>query len=131
MSPPRIQTLILPLHTVSENNGREHYRVKAKRVKHHRETAKAMCASALSMPALPCVIRITRISPRGLDSGDNLPGASKALRDGIADWLSIDDRDNTRVAYVYDQRRGPPKHHSVMVEIIERAIVVTEIQHVA
>jgi hypothetical protein len=48
---------------------------------------------------------MTRLGPSaGLDS-DNLAGALKAVRDGVADWLGIDDRD-PRVAWVCDQRRA-------------------------
>lgn len=57
-------------------------------------------------PALPCTVLLVRVAPSdGLDS-DNLQGSLKACRDGVADWLGVDDRD-PRVAWRYDQRRGP------------------------
>lgn len=46
---------------------------------------------------------ITRLAPRGLDS-DNLESSMKALRDGIAKGLRIDDR-NALVRYVPDQAK--------------------------
>ena len=52
----------------------------------------------------PCVITITRIGPRKLDS-DNLAGSAKHVRDGVADWLGIDDGDE-RLTWEYAQRSG-------------------------
>lgn len=50
------------------------------------------------------VVAITRVAPRTLDS-DNLESSLKALRDGIAKGLGIDDRD-ALVRYVPDQVKG-------------------------
>ena len=61
------------------------------------------------------VVRLTRISPRLLDS-DNLEGALKAVRDGVADGLGINDRD-PRVRYVVDQEQGLPGEFSVRCEL--------------
>jgi hypothetical protein len=55
---------------------------------------------------LPLVVTLIRRSPRALDD-DNLRSAAKAARDGIADYLGIDDRD-PRVQWRYDQSFGPP-----------------------
>jgi hypothetical protein len=52
-------------------------------------------------------IRLTRVTgPRGrtLDD-DNLRGCLKAIRDGVADSLSINDND-PRVSWYYAQRKG-------------------------
>ena len=82
-------------------------RVKAERTSIHW----ALCGSP--RPALPCTVLLVRVAPsNGLDS-DNLQGALKACRDGVAEWLGVDDRD-PRVAWRYDQRRGP---WSVEVEV--------------
>lgn len=51
------------------------------------------------------VVRLVRVAPRLLDT-DNLEGALKSVRDGIADAFGIDDRDS-RVRYVVDQAKGP------------------------
>lgn len=61
------------------------------------------------------VVRLTRISPRLLDS-DNLEGALKAVRDGVADGMGINDRD-PRVRYVVDQEQGLPGEFSVRCEL--------------
>lgn len=63
---------------------------------------------------LPLVVKMTRVSPRMLDD-DNLRGALKSIRDGVADRLRIDDRD-PRVKWEYDQRFGAPKQHMVVLE---------------
>jgi hypothetical protein len=67
-------------------------------------------------PALPCTIKITRIAPRALDD-DNLAGSHKHVRDGIADWLGVNDRD-PRVKYEYAQRKGKQKEYAGQIEIM-------------
>ena len=66
---------------------------------------------------LPCVVTMTRVSPRGLDD-DNLRSALKATRDGIADKLGVDDR-SPLVEWRYAQRQA--KQACVVVEFAERA----------
>ena len=62
-----------------------------------------------------CTVTLTRIAPRKLDC-DNLRGALKAVRDGVADWLGVDDG-SERITWKYAQERGKPKWHSVRVEV--------------
>ena len=107
-----VQELILPVMTVSEANRRDHWAVKAKRAKRHRFVARALCPPA----ALPCVVRLTRLSAGTLDD-DNLRGALKAVRDGCADRLGIDDRD-PRVEWQYGQERAKGLMGAVRVEIL-------------
>lgn len=104
----------LPIATVSEANRRDHWAVKAKRVAAHKRAAWALCPSF----NLPCIVTITRVSPRLLDSHDNLRSALKATVDGIAVALNIDDRD-PRVEWRYAQAKGKPA--AVVVEFQERA----------
>ncbi len=105
--------LYLPIATISEANGRQHWAVKARRVKIHRQQA-YLLTQALKSLRLPATIKLVRVSPRILD-GDNLQSALKATRDGIADRLGIDDRD-PRVTWQYGQRQGNPKQKGVEVE---------------
>lgn len=64
-----------------------------------------LIAQKPARPALPCTVLLERIAPSiGLDD-DNLAGSLKAVRDAIAEWLGLDDRD-PRVAWKYAQRRG-------------------------
>lgn len=101
----------------SVNNLREHWAVKAKRVKAQRALTKTLLLSAAftwlrhwrTMRAnerLRVGVLLTRISPRQLDD-DNLRGAFKAIRDEIAGQVGIDDR-SSRYVWEYHQRKGPP-----------------------
>ena len=107
----------LPIKTVSVLNVREHWAKRAKRTKLHRETTVKMLRTygeshRLYRAAFPIrwTITLTRIGGRTMD-GDNLQASLKACRDGVADWLGIDDKD-ARLTWVYDQkpkqRKQPP-----------------------
>lgn len=97
----------IPMRTVSGMNARENWRARARRVKHEREVT-ALYLTAQKRPELPVVVTLTRIAPsNGLDPDDNLPSAFKGIRDQIAAWLGVDDRDRATVRYEYEQRRGP------------------------
>jgi hypothetical protein len=63
----------------------------------------------------PFVVTLTRIAPRKLDS-DNLNSAFKAMRDGIADWLCVDDGHES-VTWVYAQRKGRKGEYAAEVAI--------------
>lgn len=98
--------ITVPLRTSSGQNAREHFAVRAKRVKKERE-AVAWCISRHQKPAVPCSVILTRCAPsNGLDD-DNLVGALKAVRDEVAKWLGVDDRHSRQVRYRYAQERGP------------------------
>ena len=47
-------------------------------------------------------IKLTRLAPRKLDS-DNLAGSMKAVRDGIAEALEINDGDESAAVWEYGQ----------------------------
>ncbi|AFN39088.1 hypothetical protein G167_gp66 [Burkholderia phage BcepMigl] len=100
--------LRLPLHTNNGLNAREHWAARSRRVKKERDLA----ATVVPRFALPCEVTLVRISPGELDD-DNLRGALKGVRDGIADRLGVDDRD-PRVTWVYGQERD--KGYAVRVE---------------
>jgi hypothetical protein len=114
-------SFVVPVKTVSEANQREHWSVRRKRVKSHRSAAHYAASVVGGDPAkvrerVPLVVRLVRVGPRKLDS-DNLSSACKAVRDGIADWLGIDDGRDDLVTWEYDQERGMP---SVRVTIAPR-----------
>jgi hypothetical protein len=104
----------LPLRVESVANLREHWAVKGKRTKLHRHTA---CVLGPSHP-LPVVVTLTRIAPRALDD-DNLRSGFKAIRDGVADRLGVDDRD-PRIEWRYAEKRGNPKQYAALVRIEPR-----------
>jgi hypothetical protein len=49
--------------------------------------------------------------------GDNLQSGFKAVRDGVADWLGVDDG-SSLVDWQYCKRSGGPKVYKVEIEVI-------------
>lgn len=112
----------IPLRLESVANLREHWRRKAKRAREHRMLANAEASSIIRairrdypMFDLPCVVTLTRIAPRKLDS-DNMASACKNVRDGIADAFWCADND-PRITWRYAQERGAPKEYALRIEI--------------
>lgn len=101
-------TFTLPIKVISEANCRDHWAKKMKRVRMHRKTAHALCPAF----EVPCIVTLTRIGKRTLDS-DNLAGAFKACRDGIADKLKVDDG-SPLIEWRYAQEKGD---YGVRVEL--------------
>jgi hypothetical protein len=110
-------SVLIPIHTVSEANTRGHWASRARRARKQREAARVMVRAALAGRATldPQTVQLTRIAPRILDS-DNLVSALKAVRDGVADAIGLDDGD-PRLVWAYDQRKGKPGEYAVSVEI--------------
>jgi glucose-6-phosphate-specific signal transduction histidine kinase len=108
--------IFLPIATVSVSNVREHWAKRAARAKAHRQQAYLMTVLITRMYLRPpMTVKMIRVAPRQLDD-DNLRGALKSIRDGIADRLGIDDRD-PRVTWQYDQEKGRPKQRGVRLEV--------------
>ncbi len=112
-------SVTVPIRTVSEANRRDHWAKRAKRAKVQRFAAfvhiEIACGSRIASSLVPCAVTMTRLSARNLDD-DNLRGALKAIRDGVADALAVDDRD-PRVTWEYGQEKGPA---GVRIEIRRR-----------
>ena len=99
--------LLQGLRTVPGMNVREHYMARFRRVRDEKERVAWELKRLREKPPLPCVVTLTRLAPSsGLDD-DNLVGAMKAIRDSVADWLGVDDKDSATVRYEYAQQRGP------------------------
>ena len=114
-------TYILPLRTTPESNSREHWAVKHKRHAEQRSVAMMITRSEMLKHYQrellgKATVTLTRIAPRELDNGDNLPVSMKSIRDGVADALKVDDGGD-QVKWLYDQRPGRKKEYAVMVEI--------------
>lgn len=109
----------IPVRTVSESNGREHWARKAERVSLHRGTARLLARSYCADIGVPIIVQMARVAPRELDD-DNLRGALKAIRDGIADAFGVKDND-PRIEWRYAQQRGKPKAYAVHVTITPKA----------
>lgn len=114
----------IPVRTISAPNAREHWAVRARRVKFERN-AVALCFPRRLRKSKEVekdddggdvlfAVRLTRISSRLITDGDNLQGALKAVRDEVAKQLGIDDGDK-RVTWTYGQRQG--KQCAVLVTI--------------
>lgn len=102
---------MLPLKTVSESNVREHWAAKANRAKGQRRIARVMVRPC----PLPALVTLTRYSAGTLDD-DNLRGALKAVRDGIADAFTLPDND-PRIRFEYAQAKAKRGEYGVQVRI--------------
>jgi hypothetical protein len=99
------QSVVVPLRTVPGLNVREHFAVRAKRVRKERH-ATAWVLRSVQRPAVPCSVILTRLAPSSGVDDDNLVGALKGVRDEVAAWLGVDDRRRDQVRYRYAQARG-------------------------
>ena len=105
----------LPLRLYSVANLREHWAPKARRVAEQRYVCRVAAQSELRRDKLepPYEVTIVRIAPRKLD-GDNMAAACKAVRDGVADAIGIDDGDD-RIRWIYGQQKG--KEYGITITI--------------
>ncbi len=114
--PVNVLCVLLPLRIVSVLNEREHHMVRARRSRLHRTTARMLLRQAhRARPVLPVTVTLTRIAPRKLD-GDNNQAGLKACRDGVADWLEVNDN-HPDVTWKYGQRTGKPKEYAAEVVV--------------
>ncbi len=72
---------------------------------------------------LPCIVKMTRITPRQLDEDDNLRGSVKYFKDYIAARLIPGDKSggmkdsDKRIKWEYAQEKGIPHQYALRVEI--------------
>lgn len=104
--------LVLPWpHKDLSPNGRPKWRVKAKAVKHARQTAVVLAYEAgwkgTVLPEGRLILWIDCYQAPGkkLPDDDNMVGRCKAYRDGIAKVLGIDDGRFRCIPFVHDERR--------------------------
>lgn len=107
-------------------NMREHYRVRANRVKAEREaTATALPATLFDGSTMRGALtddrgaRVTLMRPIArisLDT-DNLCGAFKGVRDEVAAFLGVDDRSD-RIHWVYTQEKGKGLKPTITIEVM-------------
>ncbi len=121
-------TVTVPIALPAITNRREHHFTRARRVR--REIAAVLEAlRGKTPPTLPVTVAIRR-SGWMLQDNDNLVSACKSVRDAIANWLGVDDRDNglhwrldqeiTRERRC-ERRRGTLK----MVEVVDAKVTIT------
>ena len=108
----------IPVKTVSGMNVREHWAVRAKRVKTERSVSYLYANHAPRVAPLPVSIMLCRVSAGVLDD-DNLRSALKGVRDGIADAYGVADND-PRIRWCYRQEKCKRGHYEVSV-VIQRA----------
>lgn len=114
----------LPIVTVSESNISQHWSKRAARVRAQRQQIWVKWCNNendFKTVKIPCVVRLTRISSRFLDD-DNLRGALKSCRDGIADCINPGRApgraDNIEgMSFKYAQQKGKPKEKAIRIQI--------------
>lgn len=74
----------IPIKTVSEANCSEHWTKKSKRKQQQQFFVRMAMKEHIDKIRLPCTITLTRLSPRKLDSKDNLPMSFKSVSDELA-----------------------------------------------
>lgn len=104
----------LPIVTSSVTNQRGHWSKHSKRTKEQRYVGKCWMNCVKHKIKMPIEVVFTRFAPRMLDPGDNLNSAFKALRDGIAESIGINDRDP---AYTWRYEQIKSKEVGVKIEV--------------
>lgn len=109
----------LPIKTISESNARGNWRPRYQRNSAQRAIAKVKTLEAIraGLPPKPWLITMTRNGKKRLDQG-NLAASMKAVQDGMADALKINDGDEAHF-WRYEQTVGN-EEYSVSVEIVTR-----------
>jgi len=114
----------VPLRTYSEANTRAHWTIKAKRAREQRGTIRILLWHAVAGwrndKARSFIVTLTRVAPRRCDT-DNLARSLKAVRDGVADALGIDDG-SLQLCWRYAQVLGLRKEYAVQVQIEIEAV---------
>jgi hypothetical protein len=100
-------TFTIPTRTPSTANLRESWQARHRRAKKQKTDARLCCPTWNEGPLLS--VTLTRVGPKLLDV-DNLASALKAIQDGIASWLRVDDG-SPLVAWEYAQEKGEPSIH--------------------
>jgi|SRR5271166_1515737 len=110
--------------TVSEGNSSQHWSVKDDRRKWQQFLIRALFNSWNDEIKLPCIVKLTRLSPRRLDDDNNI-FAFKKIRDEISECLIPEKRksyvnkkgkivpikgradSDPRITWLYDQEKSP------------------------
>ena len=106
-------TFTVPIKTVSALNVREHWAVRARRVRSERQSVYVMalasgCVNRLPggvrlAVELPVTVTLTRVSHRKLDAHDNLRAACKGVADEVTALLGLKTDADERVTWGYRQ----------------------------
>lgn len=110
----------VPLRIYSEANMREHWAKKSRRTTEQRHVTRYMVMNELCRQGVSFTrgtVKLIRLAPRTLDS-DNLQSAFKAVRDGLADAIKINDG-KPEVVYTYDQEQSKAYGFRIEMEALE------------
>lgn len=118
----------MPIEVFNEASGKyanQHWRRKSKRHKRQQWEVWYLLNQVACYENIPIKIRLIRINPRMMDTGDNLPYSFKWIRDKIADMiypgLKAGRADDTNlIEWDYGQEKGKPKQKGMRVEVYER-----------
>ena len=111
---PKID-LLIDLLTISEANATgEHWTKKHKRHKAQKLRVLIELMNHQVKVQLPCIIKLSRLSPRLLDTGDNLPMSLKYIRDSISEYIFPNKKagradDDPRIEWQYAQEKSKKK----------------------
>lgn len=86
----------------------------------HAKLARSRARLRAAVDSSKLVVRLVRVAPSALDD-DNLGSAFKAIRDGIAKVLGVDDRD-PRVTFIPDAERRGVREYAVRLEFYHRTL---------
>ena len=112
----------LLMETISEGNSSEYHYEKARRHKYQKEKIFWLWKIEKPIIALPCHVILTRISPRKLDEGDNLPYSLKWIRDAVSECLTGNFKpgrsdNDERISWEYKQEKGDVREYAIKIEI--------------
>lgn len=119
-----IQCWRLNIEIANESNSTEHWTKKHKRHKKQKMAIRKAFLADKPVMTLPVHVVLTRISPRQMDSHDNLPMSMKFCADAIADYLWPNQApgradDNPEITWEYKQEKGKPREYGFRIEMVK------------
>lgn len=121
MSEPFLRVCMPDIRLTASTNAREgHWSARSARAAAQRHGARLTMKGLMRKPpeAAGYRIRMTRVAQRKLDD-DNLAAALKHIRDGIADWIGINDGSDRLLWQCADVSAGRAVY-GVLIEVWER-----------
>jgi hypothetical protein len=122
-----LKSWTVPIEVYNEASGKyanQHWRLKSKRHKRQQWEIKSFLKEIEIFRDKAIIIKLIRINPRMMDTGDNLPYSFKWVRDKLADMIypglkagRADDTD--LIEWEYRQEKGKSKEKAIRVEVYE------------
>jgi hypothetical protein len=129
-----LRAITMPIRTLSENVYRGMNRfVKHTKTKTQRENVKLLLRQLRVVPRVVggqpnrYEVKLVRISAGELDD-DNLRGSLKAVRDEVAEWIGLDDRDPL-IVWKYGQEKAKQGTCGVRIEVRDQEQGAEQIVH--